>query len=446
LNNSIKSRGFKGTCDGISGRYPFWRGCARIKKLAHFCVLVLGFWTIFSFPGWSHALAAIPGEEQAGIYYAVAHLPAAAYFILVFIFVLSVFNLWFQARVAGRRWPINPFSVFLHKTVGYVQPNSFFRQKNRRKNQRSIDGVDRRSMRFKQTGDFVVGSGVVGTPRLSENSESDLPSHSPTPLDGINHPMPQFSESSDNISISSKKPNDYVDSRPVLTEFKFSAAVDLPSPEEMERREKEQVTVSGSVKGPDGKGLSFVLVYLTDLEGNRIGQSCRSDPETGEFKVLANDAGKYMLKAHKRGLVLADQESALLPIESGKIEGYSLRMVPEGCVVQGKVLSRSGTDTVVDLEVQCVCTSSDFSRSARTDSDGFFSISGVPANSDCFLELYGGNGELLSRSVRFETVQKKEIYRELRIATVGADTEVISSEMANMASHENLPAEIPKQG
>ncbi len=75
-------------------------------------------------------------------------------------------------------------------------------------------------------------------------------------------------------------------------EFKFASAVDVPTAEELMRREKEQMVVSGAVTDASGKGMGSVIVYLTDLEGNRVGQSCRSAPETGEFKVLINEPGK----------------------------------------------------------------------------------------------------------------------------------------------------------
>jgi len=199
--------------------------------------------------------------------------------------------------------------------------------------------------------------------------------------------------------------------------FKFASAVDLPSAEEIERREKNQLVVTGAVLGPDGKGIASVIVHLIDRKGNRIGQSCRSMADTGEFKVLSNESGKYVLSGYKRGYVMESSEPLALPIESGRIEGYNLRMIPEGCVVHGKVLTESGVPGPEDLTVKCLSKSEPgFARSARTDSKGVFRIYGVPVNSKCFVEVHATDGNLLARSVHFETVQKKEIYQEVKIS------------------------------
>ena len=73
--------------------------------------------------------------------------------------------------------------------------------------------------------------------------------------------------------------------------------------------------------------MASVIVYLTDEEGNRVGQSCRSMPDTGEFKVQVNHPGRYQLHGYKRGFVMGEGEPVLLPIESGKIEGFNLHMI-----------------------------------------------------------------------------------------------------------------------
>jgi hypothetical protein len=204
--------------------------------------------------------------------------------------------------------------------------------------------------------------------------------------------------------------------RSATADFRFSAAVDLPSTEEQERREKEQLVVTGTVTGPDGKGISSVIVYLTDEQGNRIGQSGRSLAETGEFKVLVNEPGRCFLNAYKRGYILEVPELKILPVESGKIEGYELKMLPEGCVVYGTLFRDPDGAALPGVEVTCVSRTGEFSRSTVTDADGRFKISAIPVNSECHLEILSAEGKVIGLSPAFETVQKKEIFQDLRIS------------------------------
>ena len=173
--------------------------------------------------------------------------------------------------------------------------------------------------------------------------------------------------------------------------------------------------VSGSVTGPDGRGIASAIVYLTDSEGNRIGQSCRTQADTGEFKVLVNEPGTYFLNVYKRGHVLESSDPMPLPIESGKIQGYRVRMIPEGCVVQGRVTTQGGTRVVPDVQVTCQCRAKEYSRSGRTDTEGRFRLSGIPINSECFLEVVRRDGKVMVRSNTFETVQRKDIHQDLII-------------------------------
>ena len=107
----------------------------------------------------------------------------------------------------------------------------------------------------------------------------------PTPLDGTNHRLPNFESLSDQRPDDSKLAEKDNSKISVAKEFRFSLAVDVPSQEELERREKERLVVSGSVIGPDGVPVESAVVYLTDVDGNKIGQSCRSSAENGFFKV-----------------------------------------------------------------------------------------------------------------------------------------------------------------
>ena len=164
-----------------------------------------------------------------------------------------------------------------------------------------------------------------------------------------------------------------------------------------------------------GKGFGSVLVYLTDERGNRIGQSCRSVSDTGEFKVLVNEPGKYLLVGYKRGYIVEDPEAARLPIESGKIEGFTLRMIAEGCLVHGRVLFEEYGQLEPGLGVRCVRLEDGFTRSATVESAGTFRITGVPHDSTCQLEVLSGEGEVLATSDAFQTERERELFRNITI-------------------------------
>ena len=251
--------------------------------------------------------------------------------------------------------------------------------------------------------------------RVAKGSDPGTAVNIPTPMEGVNHPLPQFAAVGEAQTGTPRILERETDQKPPSQEFKFSSAVDLLSQEEMERREKDQLVVSGTVKGPDGHGIASVMVYLTDQAGNRVGQSSRSARDTGEFKVLVNEPGRYTLTGYKRGFIMESSEPVILPIESGKIEGFNFRMMPEGCLVHGRVLVEGETAGAPDLEVTCICGDGAFSRSDRTDPAGEFRISGVPLASKCFIEAYGIDGEVLARSAPFETLHKKEVYRKMVI-------------------------------
>jgi hypothetical protein len=239
-------------------------------------------------------------------------------------------------------------------------------------------------------------------------------------MEGVNHFLPQFASSLGGQTGAPRILEREQDQKQPAQEFKFSSAVDLVSQIEMERREKEQLVVSGTVTDQDGQGIASVMVYLTDPAGNRVGQSSRSARDTGEFRVLANEPGQYALNGYKRGFIMESNEPLILPIESGKVEGFSFRMMPEGCLVRGRVLFEGETAAAPALEVRCVCADGDFSRSDRTDPAGEFRISGVPLASKCTLDVIGTSGEVMGRSAPFETLHKKEIYRKIAVAPLPA--------------------------
>lgn len=358
--------------------------------------------------------SAIPGEEKTNFLYAITHLHPLAYLILFFIFALSVINLVFQARYAGRI-SLDPLPFSIRKAADTVTGASLLRGWARRQSDKFMRDSGQLSIRSRAA-EHSVGGAVVGVPRMNNSVEQASPSNLPTPLEGINHPMPQFFETGDVHPASPRVVDGKLDQKPPAAEFRFSSSVGLPSPEEMERREREQLVISGFVRGSDGKGISSVLVYLEDTDGNRVGQSCRSDPETGEFKVLVSEAGKYFLKAYKRGFSMAvDGQLQSLPIECGKIEGLNVLLLKEGFTVKGRVISEDPDKVVEDLEVTCACMAEDLSRSTVTDLNGEYVLSGLPLRSECTIEVRRRNGEILAQSEAFQIAQKKEVVRDITI-------------------------------
>lgn len=350
------------------------------------------------------AASAMPADAPVGLFYAITHLHPLAYFILSLIVVLSGVNLVIQGWISRDRWPLNRiFQASGGLGSGIV---GFWRSKAPRRPK--IDT----SVSVVQGGPDYTG-GVIGMPRPVKVPEDAAQAYPPTPLDGLNHPIPKLTNP---VSAQTGVPRivNHPDQKKALSQdFRFSATVDVPSAEELERREKEQLVVSGSVTGPDGRGIASSIVYLTDQEGNRIGQSCRTQTETGEFKVLVNEPGAYFVNVYKRGYVLENAEPMALPIRSGKIEGYRVRMIPEGCVVAGRVTTQGGTKVVPDVQVTCACRAKDYARAARTDTEGRFRLTGIPINSECYLEVVRHDGVVMVRSNTFETVQRKEIHQDL---------------------------------
>jgi len=383
------------------------------------CTILLLVWT--SFPTLCSAAQGVPGEARGSFFHTVTHLHPLVYVILSVIFILSVINLIAQGWLTGTR---SPFFIFF-QLWGRLWGGSAGTTVLRGLKSRKLDpGQKRRSAIEKayRYGGQPIQDSVVSVRRLSNAAAQNARASIPTPLDGVNHPLPEFSSP----MVSGTGAPRIVESKPEAkspaTEFKFTSAVDLPSPEEMDRREKTQLVVSGCVRDPEGRGIGSVIVYLTDEQGNRLGQSCRSAPDTGEFKVLAAEAGKYRLGGYKRGYVMETDDPVPLPIEAGKIEQFNFVMRAEGCEVRGKVLVDPGGQTLTGYEVKCDCRRDDFTRSDYTNTDGEFQIPGVPLDSECTLSLLKPDGTLVSRSEPFQTVQKKEIYREIRVTSAAAPT------------------------
>ncbi len=371
-----------------------WRRATHITAdSSHICRLAT-LLLLLSLSGVSvcHAADAAHWGPHVGLLYAVTHLHPLAYFILFLIVVLSVANLFVQGWISPESWPLNRILSLMSRTASLPFGKTFAKNPTRPTRDSSLTVV--------RGGPDELG-GVIGTPRPVNAAEYPSNVHPPTPLDGLNHPIPRLSNRISAQTGAPRMVEQSAEKKPLTQDFKFSATVDLPSPEELERREKEQLVVSGSVSGPDGRGIASSIVYLTDGDGNRIGQSCRTQAETGEFKVLVNEPGRYFVNVYKRGYVLENSETMALPIESGKIEGYRVRMIPEGCIVQGRVATQGGSRLVPDVLVKCLCRTGDYSRSARTDTEGRFRMSGIPINSECWLEVLRNDQEVIRALTRF---------------------------------------------
>lgn len=367
-------------------------------------------------PDMCAAARTVPGEARVGFFFTLTHLHPLVYVILAVILVLSVINLIVQ----GWAWSSSSPFVFLLDLWGRLRGGSAGTTVLRGlKSRKQEQGRERRS-RIETSyryGQQPREDSVVSVRRLSKVAAQNARTSIPTPLDGVNHPLPEFSLPQSGGTGAPRIVESKTETKPPPAEFKFTSAVDFPSPEEIERREKTQLAISGCVRDPEGRGIASVIVYLVDAEGNRLGQSCRSAADTGEFKVLANEAGKYRLGGYKRGYVMESADPLPLPIEAGKIEGFNFVMRAEGCEVKGRVVFDPGGEAAADYEVRCDCRRDDFSRSARANAQGEFQIVGVPQDSECTLTLLKPDGTSVSRSEPFQTVQKKEVYREIRVVS-----------------------------
>ncbi|MFC1835031.1 carboxypeptidase-like regulatory domain-containing protein [Thermodesulfobacteriota bacterium] len=395
-----------------------WTGRRYERYLGMFFQIsyLLAVWFIASwaFPTDTWAGTKIPGEDGPGLFYTITHLHPAAYLILFFIFVLSVVNLIYGGHITPRFWPFSKLTSLLRGRGPQRSSSGAVKRAVPRKAVPKRSGIDSQVV--------AAGKAVaplkdeVSGPRPMVKKSEQTVSDRPTPLDGLNHPMPQFNPPGVVLSGVPKVEEQDEELQDRAKEFRFTSAVDLPSPEEQERREKEKLVVSGRVKGPDGKILPSVLVFLADHEGNRVGQSCRTNDDTGDFKVQVNEQGRYVLHAYKRGYIIENPDPLVLPSESGRLEGMNFSMIPEGCLVQGRVLLEGSGEKVPGLQVVCINETDGTARSGRSDGSAAFKISGVPHNSRCFVEVRDDEGTLLAATESFETGQRRNIYREIKIS------------------------------
>ena len=100
-------------------------------------------------------------------------------------------------------------------------------------------------------------------------------------------------------------------------------------------------------------------------------------------------------------------------------------------MIQGRVIHEDGSIRAADIKIKCVCRSDNFIGTATTDEDGAFKLSTVPMNSECHLEVVDKEGTLLAKTDGFQTVQKKQLYREIKIPSSGFAPYEDSAEVLN---------------
>ncbi len=375
----------------------------------------------------------IPGESQMGFLYAVTHLHWSLYVFFFLVFLASVLNLIVQGWIpllsgTGRRFgryrlgrpPAQdtdesgadaqaheyelPYDAYDTEEEDPEEPDS--------PAEAPIEGVisTRRSAPVRRAED-IGPSEPSALPEKAPIHEAEAP---PTPLEGVDHPWPGVSSARGPRSGRPKLVSEAPRPKPEA-EFKFSAAVEIPTAEEVTRRDREKVVVSGCVLTEDGRGLESVLVYLVDAKGTRVGQSCRTVPETGEFRVQTHESGRYRLAAHKRGFIMAGAEAVDVPVESGKVEGLTVRMIPEGCTIRGRVFPAPEADLPPGLTARVVCDPGQLTRSGPVAETGAFSIGGTPHNSRCRVEITDKDGEITAVSKEFDTERRKELFRKVEL-------------------------------
>lgn len=366
---------------------------------------------------YSWSAAPIQMENNVGFLYSMTHLHPTIYLILFFVFLLSMVNLVVQSPLLTK---IGSFFIKLWGKASRDSDSSGglirnIDQSKRPKNFRqSIRGPESYRMSKEPLQD-----GIVSVRPALPNSTQDTDDLIPTPLDGEDHPIPEFAASPRPRSKASKTPDAEKEKSLLPKEFKFSSAVDLPSPKEIERREKEKVVVTGRIVDQSSRGLSTAVVYLVDKDGNKVGQSCRTNSDNGNFRVQANESGAYAINVYKRGYLMNSEGPIKLPVQNGKIEDFDITMLPEGCLIHGKVLSSADLSPISGLQVNCSCRSEQFTFSTITNSNGAFQAIGAPLNSECVIKILGHDGKVVLDSKPFETVQKKQIFMEFKVEHPG---------------------------
>ncbi len=371
----------------------------------------------------SQVLAAdlAPGEENTGFFYYLTHLRPGAYVVLFLIFMLSIGNLYYQYITPGG-------------ALYYGSPPSS-NESAENEDQNELDDYETEYDReildrmdsLNREADTIVAVRKI-FPGEGKESEPDQP----TPLDGVDHPLPSFTIKIDGANQGARHMEQEEtkevdeDSGAFKPHFRFASMIDPDSVEPRDQIAREELQVYGFVLERNDEPVPGALVFLIDREGNRIGQSSRSQPGTGEFTALAQEPGKYRLNAHKRGMRLLDKEPIELEKTSGTIEGLVVRMIEEGCKIKGRIVQKfeGDLDSMVRLQVVCKAGPSGFVRSVRPAQDGYYSIIGAPESDSCVLELLDSDGNMITRTEPFETYDGGEVNLEFEL--IDKDSEEIN--------------------
>ena len=361
----------------------------------------------------------IPDKGRFGLFYSVTHLSTFAYVILFLIFCLSSINLLLQIKF-GCDWAtrilglLYPKGVTIHPIRGFPKkPDIRHGSKEQGAHKTTIGRHD----------------GVVAIRTIPKDGDQSA-LFPRTQLDGSNHRLSNFGPMMDQRSVGAPS---LIKDDPKLPPFKeiISSAADVPSQKELKRGENQRLVVSGAVIGPDDKPLESAVVYLADVDGNKVGQSCRSNAGKGFFKVLVNEAGTFLVHAYKQGYAMADDKPKPVPIQSGRVDGLVVKLVSQECLIKGQAVLQDENLPLPDIEIKCVCRSKGFVRTSRTDEGGHFRLPNVPMNSECYLEAIDKSGNILVKTNGFETVQKKHLYKVIRIPVVQSVSDNDSSEVFN---------------
>ncbi len=371
-----------------------------------------------------------PEYHDPGWLYSATHLPPVIYVVLFFIFLLSMFNLAFQNQLLFRMTSLARLKFWGSTPRQGDDSGAFIKSFDQKGRQKNFRGAIRGPESYRMSKE-TLQEGIVSVRPAAQVIQEKHSDFMPTPLDGEDHPIPEFGATSKPKSNSLKQGDIEKENSIVTKEFKFSSAVDLPSPEEIERREREKIVVTGRVLDSESHGLATAVVYLVDRDGNKIGQSCRTNSENGSFRVQANQSGACSINVYKRGYVMNADQPVALSAKSGKITGVDIHMIPEGCLIHGKVLSEEDLNPIPDLVVNCACRSEQFKSSSITDSNGAFQTVGAPLNTECVIQVMTPDGKILLNSKPFETVQKKQIFMEFKVKNSDNDLLKPSTENQN---------------
>ena len=132
----------------------------------------------------------MPGEEGSGLLYALTHLHPVSYVILLLVFILSVLNLMLHDLLHPETWPSSVRRLFAYGAAPGMA------KRDPQSDSGGLPLVGAGLYAGMSSGDFPgyaadAHEGVVG-PRRVARSNREVVEGRPTPLDGMNHPLPSF--------------------------------------------------------------------------------------------------------------------------------------------------------------------------------------------------------------------------------------------------------------